>query len=323
MEAEEAAKEADASVNLPALERVDVGLALDDAWDVEDDDAASFGSDEEAPADAFLSLQLVCAKHFPPDSLPDEAEDAESLVSAVERLEHVRLDRCGLVSLRGSEGAGPGSSTEPALTADPISMSPLRALRNVSSLYLQKNRLRTLGGAVNAATTPRLRFLALSDNALTIDDALPGPPPHPLRGLETLPALMYLDCSGNTRLRGVAALLETLPSSLAFGDFSGCFVSRGDEYRPALVASFDALKRLDGVAVTRSERRRARALLGEEDGVSSAARGDASDTGTGTDDDDDADDIDEDDDDETVVEHATPRLRSSAAAAAAATLGLA
>ena len=37
-----------------------------------------------------------------------------------------------------------------------------------------------------------------------------------------------------------------------------------DEYRPALVASFDALKQLDGVAVTRQERRDARALLGEE-----------------------------------------------------------
>ena len=156
MEAEEAAKEADASVNLPALERVDVGLALDDAWDVEDDDAASFGSDEEAPADAFLSLQLVCAKHFPPDSLPDEAEDAESLVSAVERLEHVRLDRCGLVSLRGSEGAGPGSSTEPALTADPISMSPLRALRNVSESQSPTRVPRGLNAHVAAPAHPPL-----------------------------------------------------------------------------------------------------------------------------------------------------------------------
>ena len=168
MAAEEAEAEADAAVDLHALERDVGGLALDDAGDVEDDDAGSFGSadDEETPADAFLSLQMVCAKNFPPDFLCDEARDAESLACAVERLEHVRLDRCGLVSLLGSAGSGPGSSTPPALTAATISSAPLRSLRNVVSLYLQKNRLVDLGGAINAETTPRLRFLALSDNAL-------------------------------------------------------------------------------------------------------------------------------------------------------------
>ena len=277
MAAEEAEAEADAAVDLHALERDVGGLALDDAGDVEDDDAGSFGSadDEETPADAFLSLQMVCAKNFPPDFLRDEARDAESLACAVERLEHVRLDRCGLVSLLGpGSGSGlPGSSTAPSLTAETtISSAPLRSLRNVSSLYLQKNRLVDLGGAINAETTPRLRFLALADNALAFDDTHDivcfekgdATKTHPLRGLETLPALMYLDCSGNVRLNGVAPLLERLPSSVAFCDFSRCALSFVDEYRPALVASFDALKQLDGVAVTRQERRDARALLGEE-----------------------------------------------------------
>ena len=277
MAAEEAEAEADAAVDLHALERDVGGLALDDAGDVEDDDAGSYGSadDEETPADAFLSLQMVCAKNFPPDFLRDEARDAESLACAVERLEHVRLDRCGLVSLLGpGSGSGlPGSSTAPSLTAETtISSAPLRSLRNVSSLYLQKNRLVDLGGAINAETTPRLRFLALADNALAFDDTHDivcfekgdATKTHPLRGLETLPALMYLDCSGNVRLNGVAPLLERLPSSVAFCDFSRCALSFVDEYRPALVASFDALKQLDGVAVTRQERRDARALLGEE-----------------------------------------------------------
>ena len=94
MAAEEAEAEADAAVDLHALERDVGGLALDDAGDLEDDDAGSFGSadDEETPADAFLSLQMVCAKNFPPDFLRDEARDAESLACAVERLEHVRLE---------------------------------------------------------------------------------------------------------------------------------------------------------------------------------------------------------------------------------------
>ena len=281
MAAEDAAKEADAAVDLHALERDVGGLALDDAWDVEDDDAGSFGSDEEAPPDAFLSLQMVRAKHFPPDSLRDEAEDAESLASAVAGLEHVRLDRCGLVSLRGRDSHGPGSSTQPVnAPADAFSTTPLLALRNVSSLYLQKNRLRSLGGAVDASTTPFLRFLALSDNALTFSKEEFAEPRrrahHPLSGLETLPFLMYLDCSGNAALDGVAALLETLPSRVAFCDFSRCAVSSGDEYRPALVASFDALKQLDGVAVTSAERAEARALLGETSDVSSDEASDVS-----------------------------------------------
>ena len=87
MAAEEAAEESDAAADLRALERDVGGLAVDEAGDG-DDDAGSLGSvdDEETPADATMSLQMVCAKNLPPDSLRDEAEDAESLASAVERL---------------------------------------------------------------------------------------------------------------------------------------------------------------------------------------------------------------------------------------------
>ena len=283
MAAEEAAEESDAAADLRALERDVGGLALDDAGDGEDDDAGSLGSvdDEETPADATLSLQMVCAKNLPPDSLRDEAEDAESLASAVERLEHVRLDRCGLVSLLPLPGDGGGdpastaseSSAGPdsvnATTARALSISSLSplllgSLRNVSSLYLQKNRLVSLGGAVCAETTPKLRFLALSDNALNDTTRDDDSKQHPLRGLETLTRLMYLDCSGNAYLESVASLLSTLPSSIAFCDFSRCALSVSSSYRPALIASFDALKQVDGVPVTRLERREARALLGEE-----------------------------------------------------------
>ena len=187
MATERQAEESDTAADLLALERDVGGLALDDAGDGEDDDAGSLGSvdDEETPADATLTLEMVCAKNLPPDSLRDEAEDAESLASAVERLEHVRLDRCGLVSLLplpGDGGGDPAEASESSAGPAPDSalttaqkcavsfrLSPLLfgSLRNVSSLYLQKNRLATLGGAVCVETTPRLRFLALSDNALT------------------------------------------------------------------------------------------------------------------------------------------------------------
>ena len=337
MAAEEAAEESDAAADLRALERDVGGLALDDAGDGEDDDAGSLGSvdDEETPADATLSLQMVCAKNLPPDSLRDEAEDAESLASAVERLEHVRLDRCGLVSLLPLPGDGGGdpastasqSSAGPdsvnATTARALSISSLSplllgSLRNVSSLYLQKNRLVSLGGAVCAETTPKLRFLELSDNALndtTRDDY--DSKQHPLRGLETLTRLMYLDCSGNKDLASVASLLSTLPSSIAFCDFSHCALSVSSSYRPALIASFDALKQVDGVPVTRLERREARALLGDE-----GEDGDEEESELELDGDGDGDDFGEDFGDRKTphgfVLEKTPSNPSAAAAAAAA-----
>jgi hypothetical protein len=341
MAAEEAAEESDAAADLRALERDVGGLAVDEAGDG-DDDAGSLGSvdDEETPADATLSLQMVCAKNLPPDSLRDEAEDAESLASAVERLEHVRLDRCGLVSLLPLPGDGGG---DPASTASQSSAGPdsvnattaralsfrqtpllLGSLRNVSSLYLQKNRLVSLGGAVCAETTPKLRFLALSDNALndtTRDDY--DSKQHPLRGLETLTRLMYLDCSGNKDLASVASLLSTLPSSIAFCDFSHCALSVSSSYRPALIASFDALKQVDGVPVTRLERREARALLGDEGEDGDEEKSEESEL----DGDGDGDDFGEDFGDRKTphgfVLEKTPRSIPSAAAAAAAALAMA
>jgi hypothetical protein len=341
MAAEEAAEESDAAADLRALERDVGGLAVDEAGDG-DDDAGSLGSvdDEETPADATLSLQMVCAKNLPPDSLRDEAEDAESLASAVERLEHVRLDRCGLVSLLPLPGDGGG---DPASTASQSSAGPdsvnattaralsfrqtpllLGSLRNVSSLYLQKNRLVSLGGAVCAETTPKLRFLALSDNALndtTRDDY--DSKQHPLRGLETLTRLMYLDCSGNKDLASVASLLSTLPSSIAFCDFSHCALSVSSSYRPALIASFDALKQVDGVPVTRLERREARALLGDEGEDGDEEKSEESEL----DGDGDGDDFGEDFGDRKTphgfVLEKTPRSNPSAAAAAAAALAMA
>jgi hypothetical protein len=342
MAAEEAAEESDAAADLRALERDVGGLAVDEAGDGDDDDAGSLGSvdDEETPADATLSLQMVCAKNLPPDSLRDEAEDAESLASAVERLEHVRLDRCGLVSLLPLPGDGGG---DPASTASQSSAGPdsvnattaralsfrqtpllLGSLRNVSSLYLQKNRLVSLGGAVCAETTPKLRFLALSDNALndtTRDDY--DSKQHPLRGLETLTRLMYLDCSGNKDLASVASLLSTLPSSIAFCDFSHCALSVSSSYRPALIASFDALKQVDGVPVTRLERREARALLGDEGEDGDEEKSEESEL----DGDGDGDDFGEDFGDRKTphgfVLEKTPRSNPSAAAAAAAALAMA
>jgi hypothetical protein len=342
MAAEEAAEESDAAADLRALERDVGGLALDDAGDGEDDDAGSLGSvdDEETPADATLSLQMVCAKNLPPDSLRDEAEDAESLASAVERLEHVRLDRCGLVSLLPLPGDGGG---DPASTASQSSAGPdsvnattaralsfrqtpllLRSLRNVSSLYLQKNRLVSLGGAVCAETTPKLRFLALSDNALndtTRDDY--DSKQHPLRGLETLTRLMYLDCSGNKDLASVASLLSTLPSSIAFCDFSHCALSVSSSYRPALIASFDALKQVDGVPVTRLERREARALLGDEGEDGDEEKSEESELDGDGDGDDFVKDFGDRKTPHGFVLEKTPRSIPSAAAAAAAALAMA
>jgi hypothetical protein len=177
---------------------------------------------------------------------------------------------------------------------------------------------------VCAETTPKLRFLALSDNALndTTRDDDSKQQQHPLRGLETLPRLMYLDCSGNVNLESVASLLSTLPSSIAFCDFSHCALSVSDAYRPALIASYDALKQVDGVPVTRLERREARALLGDE-----GEDGDEEESELELDGDGDGDDFGEDFGDRKTphgfVLEKTPRSNQSAAAAAAAALAMA
>jgi hypothetical protein len=128
---------------------------------------------------------------------------------------------------------------------------------------------------------------------------------------------MYLDCSGNKDLESVASLLSTLPSSIAFCDFSHCALSVSSSYRPALIASFDALKQVDGVPVTRLERREARALLGDE-----GEDGDEEESELELDGDGDGDDFGEDFGDRKTphgfVLEKTPSNPSAAAAAAAA-----
>jgi hypothetical protein len=117
--------------------------------------------------------------------------------------------------------------------------------------------------------------------------------------------------------------LSTLPSSIAFCDFSHCALSVSSSYRPALIASFDALKQVDGVPVTRLERREARALLGDEGEDGDEEKSEESEL----DGDGDGDDFGEDFGDRKTphgfVLEKTPRSNPSAAAAAAAALAMA
>jgi hypothetical protein len=340
MAAEEAAEESDAAADLRALERDVGGLALDDAGDGEDDDAGSLGSvdDEETPADATLSLQMVCAKNLPPDSLRDEAEDAESLASAVERLEHVRLDRCGLVSLLPLPGDGGG---DPASTASESSAGPdsvnattaralsfrqtpllLGSLRNVSSLYLQKNRLVSLGGAVCAETTPKLRFLALSDNALndtTRDDdskTTPASRPGDVNSFD-VPRLLRQQRLGKRRVALVhLAVVDRVLRFFTLRVVGELLVPAG-AHRLLRRAETDRRR-----PVTRLERREACALLGDE-----GEDGDEEESELEWDGDGDGDDFGEDFGDRKTphgfVLEKTPRSNPSAAAAAAAALAMA
>jgi hypothetical protein len=100
-------------------------------------------------------------------------------------------------------------------------------------------------------------------------------------------------------------------------------LSVSSSYRPALIASFDALKQVDGVPVTRLERREARALLGDEGEDGDEEESEESEL----DGDGDGDDFGEDFGDRKTphgfVLEKTPRSNQSAAAAAAAALAMA
>ena len=206
--------------------------------------------------DEELSFALIARRNLPEDFLSET--DAEGIARAVAGLTHVHLDRSRLSRLRGG-------ANDPLLVAN--------AMRNVTSLYLQFNRLTTTTG-ISADTAPNLRFLAVQGNRL-----------EDLDGVDTLSTLMFLDASDNPPLRHLDELVASLPSSVRFLKCAGCGAATADatEYRQALVATLPALRTLDDVEVTRGERREARAAFGE----------DPDDT-----DEDDDDDEDEDADDD-------------------------
>ena len=210
--------------------------SLDDLAEFVDAEVAALMRDAESDApDASLTLSLVASRAFPRDFLDDA--DADAVAEAVAALECVRLDGCRLVNLGGPQG--------------PLSPSA-GALRNVTSLYLQRNRLVTTDG-LRGEALPSLRFLALQENRLA---SLPG--------VSTLTTLMFLDIGENPTLSGLAEVLGWIPASTRFLRAEGTPVASEPDARPAFVASLPELKRLDDRDVTREEREAALALFGED-----------------------------------------------------------
>ena len=162
--------------------------SLDDLAEFVDAEVAALMRDAESDApDASLTLSLVASRAFPRDFLDDA--DADAVAEAVAALECVRLDGCRLANLGGPQG--------------PLSPSA-GALRNVTSLYLQRNRLVTTDG-LRGEALPSLRFLALQENRLA---SLPG--------VSTLTTLMFLDIGENPMLSGLAEVLGSIPASTRF-----------------------------------------------------------------------------------------------------------
>lgn len=210
--------------------------SLDDLAEFDDAEVAALMRDAEAEApDASLTLRLVASRALPRDFLDDA--DADAIADAVAALECVRLDGCRLANLGGPEG--------------PLSPSA-GALRNITSLYLQRNRLVTTDG-VRGDALPSLRFLALQENRL---ESLPG--------VSTLTTLMFLDVGDNPTLSGLAEVLGSIPASTRFLRVEGTRVATEPDARPAFVASLPELKRLDDRDVTREERESALVLFGED-----------------------------------------------------------
>ena len=205
--------------------------------DIDADDIAALLDEREAAApDEPLALATVARRNLPDDFL--HLAGPEDIARAVAKLDQVRLDRCRLASF-----AGPGMSIE----------TRRASFANVTALYLQRNRLTSTEG-IDGTTLPKLRFLALQGNALVS-----------IATLETLRKLALLDLSDNVPLAALDELVGSLPSSVRYLTCVGCGCASNDvEYREALVASLPELKRLDGVDVTRGERKAAMAAFGED-----------------------------------------------------------
>ena len=205
--------------------------------DIDADDIAALLDEREAAApDEPLALATVAKRNLPDDFL--HLAGPEDIARAVAKLDQVRLDRCRLASF-----AGPGMSIE----------TRRASFANVTALYLQRNRLTSTEG-IDGTTLPKLRFLALQGNALVS-----------IATLGTLRKLALLDLSENVPLAALDELVGALPSSVRYLTCVGCGCASNDvEYREALVASLPELKRLDGVDVTRGERKAAMATFGED-----------------------------------------------------------
>ena len=300
MAAEEATcSDSDAGVAIESLEHTIAAISLDARLAEDSDDTDDEREPNESSPDEILSLPLLVAKNLPPDFAQDDDEDGEGLLAAVATLEHVRLDRCELTHL-GDVDNGPGNQGPRTVITTPLSFA-----KNITSLYLQRNRLRSLNRAVTETATPNLRFLSINSNLLEDET---GTTHHPLFGLETLPNLLFLDAGGNEKLRKVSPLLQCLPSSLCFLNMEGTFVATTQDYRAACIASLDSLKRLDEVDITKGEKRAALLEFGEGSG-----------SGGSTDEDDD--EFDDEEDDAKGPCTSTSATYHSAAYAAASVLG--
>ena len=276
MAAEEATtSDPGAGVDLDALEADIAGISLDAL--VESDSEDSSDGLEDEPLDLVLDLPLLCAKNVPADLLKDDDESPETLLAHVAKLDTIRLDRCGLTHL-GLVGEVDGAIS---LDIPPTFTTPLSWTQNITSLYLQHNKLCSLRDTVNDTTTPLLRFLCLQNNQLNDDHEgttgiqsegttrnrkqLGQPSPHPLRGLETLRNLKFLDCSKNEKLKNVVLLLLCLPDSLVFLNMQCTAVASIPDYRASLIASLDSLKQLDEITVTKKESKESLRSFGEDD----------------------------------------------------------
>lgn len=109
-----------AEEELPEFEHEEVAALIEDA--------------ELEQQDEELSFALIAKRNLPEDFLAET--DAEGIARAVAGLTHVHLDRCRLARLGG--GDGPRGVNDPFLVAN--------AMRNVTSLYLQYNRLTSTVG---------------------------------------------------------------------------------------------------------------------------------------------------------------------------------
>lgn len=167
-------------------------------------------TDEKKPA--RMSLHLIVKRQLPPDA---ENWGHEKIVSELNRITHLRLDRERIKEIDGLELLG-GS---------------------VTNIYLQVNNIERIG---NLDCCKNLSFLALSNNRI-----------RKVENLTCLKKLLFLDLSEN-RIKDLD--VEELPESVVILNLKGNPCTETDSYRARIIRHLPRLKQLDLLEVTKEER---------------------------------------------------------------------
>ncbi|KAK2177528.1 hypothetical protein NP493_584g01028 [Ridgeia piscesae] len=179
--------------------------------------------DADVPKKIRPTLELLVKRHLPPDAFK---WPHEKIVSALDSITHVRLDRENLAYIDNFELLG----------------------EHVTNLYLQKNQIEIIE---NLESLRGLQFLTLAANRI-----------RRIEGLTRLPKLGFLDLSENL----IETFdIDEIPQSLIILNLRGNPCTQLADYRGSIIQDIEKLQQLDGEKVTKEEKKDAGYAVSSDD----------------------------------------------------------